>query len=824
MRRPLFRSAVPGLAFALLLSACGEGADILVIDEPSSTLLVETNADEGEGSLRAALDAAGADPAVNSIQVAPGLGALSVTAPLEYAGNQALRIVGNGLVIDGSGCGCDLLASTGGGDLDLFDLTLKSGNTGLRVSVPGSAAGVVTIRLVRLIVEENGGHGVYVGEEGSGGPAGLRVELASTVIRENGFDAGATDMDGIRVEEVGEGNLTFLARGSDFRDNAGDGADLREAGGGDLVADVQDSSFDGNGEQPQSVSESEDGFDASEAGAGSLDVRILNSTANGNHEQGVELTESGAGDLRATLTGLAASNNLGDNLLLREDLDAQGGAVPGAGGIIATLTDVTARGGHQDGARIQEFGAGDLNAQVQDGDFSDNSNNGLRVIQEGTGKGRLHLIRVVTDGNGGLPVTTDGAAVTEGGDRTTTVRVRNAEDAGFGSFRAALEMATADPLVNTILFESGIGVIEISRSLEYGGTQDLLITSAEAVVDGEDCSCDALVVSGGGDLTIEKMTFRNASENGIFVEIPHDATGLVTVTLDQVGIQGNGLHGFYLDDLADGNDSGGNSAAGIFLDFKNVAIQGNGFRQDITDRDGVRVEEGGSGGIELRADGSLFQGNAGDGVELREFGLGEVVVDIRFSRLDGNGSQPQNPDRMEDGLDIHEAGPGSVRLDIRGSDQTTSSLEGNGSRGINITEEGSGDVILNLDRVLGSGNGTGFMDVIEDADARSNPSGGSGNLEVTFNKVTAEQAGEDGVHLEEFGLGSLMVTTRELDLSGNGGDGLFVGENGVGDLLVEIRGSLFNGNGTILRDPNDPGSGVQAREEGAGVADVRLLN
>jgi len=824
VRRPLFPYAVVGLASAALFSACEDGTDILVIDEPSSTILVETNADEGDGSLRAALETASSDPAVNSIQVEPGLGTLSLSATLDYTGTQDLRIVGNGLVLDGGSCGCDLLASSGGADLDLLDLTLRSGRTGLRVMVPANGTEAVSTRLVRVTVENNDEFGVFVGETGAGGPAGVAVELVSTVVRQNGFAQGATDLDGVRVEEAGAGGITFSARASDIQDNAGDGVDLREAGLGDLVADIQDSSFDGNGEEPQSTSEVEDGFDASETGVGSLDVRILNTTARNNYQQGIALSESGAGDLRSTFTRLTTEENRGDNIFLIEDMDAQGGAVPGAGGIIATFTEVLAQEADDDGAQIQEIGAGDLNVQIQDGDFSGNSDDGLNVIQEGTGQGHLHLVRVVTDGNGGLPVTSEGTTVTEGEDQTTTVRVRNAEDEGFGTFRSALELASEDPAVSTILFEAGVGAIEIDSSLEYSGTQALHISGNQAIVDGEDCNCDALVVSGGGDLTIENLTIRNATGSGIFMEIPADATDLVTVTFDKVGIRGNGLHGFHLDDLADGNGAGANSAAGILLDFKEVTIEGNGFRQDVTDRDGLRVEEGGSGGIEFRAESTFILGNAGDGVELKESGLGEVVVDVRLSRIDSNGSQPQNPDNLEDGLDIHETGPGAVRLDVRGLDLTASSIADNGDLGIQIREEGSGDVIMNLDRVLADGNGSGLMGVMEDADSQNQGTEGNGSLDLTLNQVVTEEAGEDAIHLEEFGIGYLLVGARGVTASNNGGDGLYVQENGVGDLLLEIRDSFFDNNGTILRDPDDPGTGIQAEEKGAGLVDVRVVD
>jgi hypothetical protein len=846
VRRALLLSALMAVGAA---AACEDGADILIIDEPSSTLLVENNDDEGEGSLRAALEAASADPAVNSIQVGTGLGTVSIASSLEYTGDQPLRIVGNGLVIDGGGCGCDLLVASGGADLDLFDLTLKNGNRGLSVPVPGSVTGRMVVRLVRVTVEDNDGHGVYVGEGAGGSAASLQVEMVSSTVRRNGYADGSPDLDGIRVEESGEGELTFVARDLAATDNAGDGVDLREAGTGGLVVETQESSFDGNGEQPQDPTEPEDGFDASEAGSGSLDARIIASSASENLDQGIELTESGAGDLRATLSEVDALSNRGDNILFQEDFDALGGAVPGAGGIIATMTDVTAQEADDDGAQLDEFGAGDLTVQVQNGDFSDNEDDGLSVTQAGTGIGRLHLVNVVTEGNGGLPVDSEGTAVTEGNDQTTTVRVRNDDDSGFGSFRAALDAATADPSVTTIVFEAGVGLIEISRSLEFGGTQDLLISGGGAAVDGEDCACDAFVLTGGGDLIIEELSFLNASGNGVtksgggdltlreliiedvqgtgvFMDVPSTATGLVTVILDQANIQDSGLHGLHVDDLSDGGGggTGGNSAAGILLEMNSAVIRGNGFRQDVTDRDGVRIEEGGSGDIEVRITGSTVVENAGDGLELKESGLGEVDVDIRLGFLDSNGSQPQNPDRLEDGLDIQEAGPGDVRLVVWGEGTSAASVRNNSDLGFQITEEGSGSVLTDLDLVVATGNGSGMLEVTEDTDAEEAPTEGSGGITAEFNEVFAGASGEDGIRLTEYGVGDLRFTAHGLDSSDNGGDGLWMDEDGIGALAVDIRNSFFDDNGRVPLDPDDLGAGVQGMEAGSGSVDVHIVN
>lgn len=792
------------IALTTVFAACEDGTDILVIDESGSVYLVSNNADEGEGSLRAALEAANTDPAVNTIQVEAGVGTIALASALTYSGEQSLRILGNGVVIDGSECVCDLLVAPGGADLDLVDLTLANGENGLRVAVPSSRSGNVGIRLIGVRVENNGLHGVWV-DDGDAA-AGLDVEIISSFILGNGFIQGASDYDGVRVEEGGAGTLTFVTRDTEAGDNAGDGVDLREAGTGDLYIDVRDSDFGNNGEQPQNLDAPEDGFDAREVGSGSIDVRFVSSTASGNHARGVFLAEEGAGDIRGALTGVVASDNGAANLLLREDADAEGGAVPGAGGISVTFSQVTAEGSGEDGARIEELGAGDLVAQIQDSDFSDNDGDGLGVIQGGTGKGTLHLVRVNTDGNGGSPVSTEGTFVTDGDDQTTTVLVRNNEDTGFGSLRAALEMANLDEGIVHLLFEPGIAAIRLKSTLEYTGSQDLQITAEGALVDAEDCECDALVVSGSGNLTVSGLSFEDAAENGLLVtgggdltlrnlllrnmegngllmDVHEDAEGVVTVILDGVLVENNGLHGVFIDDLAPvfGPGTGASSAAGILLRVEGSTIQQNGYRQDVTDRDGVRIDEGGLGDIEVQITDSGILNNAGDGVELNEEDLGAIQTDILGSQINTNGRQPQNPDDLEDGLDISELGPGDVRVWIR-----ESFVRDNFARGFGLEESGSGDVWVTLEVVSATGNDERNLTIIEDLDARSEIVLGSGSLLLSFTQVTVTGGGVGGIVLEENGVGNLTGQLIDSTVRQNAGIGIHATQTPTGSGQLQL--------------------------------------
>lgn len=85
------------------------------------------------------------------------------------------------------------------------------------------------------------------------------------------------------------------------------------------------------------------------------------------------------------------------------------------------------------------------------------------------------------------------------------MRVRNANDAGPGSFRAAVEAANANDAIRRIEFADRIGVIELQRSVEYTGTQALSIDGNRASLDGAElgAGASAFVASGGGDLSVK---------------------------------------------------------------------------------------------------------------------------------------------------------------------------------------------------------------------------------------------------------------------------------------------------------------------------------
>ena len=131
------------------------------------------------------------------------------------------------------------------------------------------------------------------------------------------------------------------------------------------------------------------------------------------------------------------------------------------------------------------------------------------------------------------------------------VFVVNANDAGPGSFRAAIDRANASSAVTTIQFIGRVSTIALQQTVWFNGPQNLTINGAGAIVDGRNADGPAFRTTGGGDLTVVKLTVRNAPAEGIAVEVPSSATGTVRVELLDVAIIDNAGHGVLVNDQDD---------------------------------------------------------------------------------------------------------------------------------------------------------------------------------------------------------------------------------------------------------------------------------
>lgn len=363
------------------------------------------------------------------------------------------------------------------------------------------------------------------------------------------------------------------------------------------------------------------------------------------------------------------------------------------------------------------------------------------------------------------------------------VAVSSDADGGAGSFREAVEAANADASITSIRFATGVGTVALAATVTYTGSQGLAIDGRGAVIDASAVS-DALVATGGASLSLQDITIQDAMDDGVVVDVPPSASGTVSVELRGVTLSGHGAFGLHIDDQT--NDS----PASISLTVVQSRILDNGFSPTITDKDGIRVDEGGPGDIVSLIDRSVFTGNAADGIEYDEAEAGDVRVVVRNSQFDFNGTQPQDPSDLEDGFDIDEAGDGSVYADF-----LNVSTSGNDDGGIDLDEEGAGDIVMWLNQVVATDNIDDNIKASEDADVEDTPDvDGSGGIEFRMQNVVSTGSGDNGIQLEEFGIGDVNGEIVNTTSSDNADDGVNIDQADEGSGTVRLQASTFENN------------------------------
>jgi hypothetical protein len=361
-----------------------------------------------------------------------------------------------------------------------------------------------------------------------------------------------------------------------------------------------------------------------------------------------------------------------------------------------------------------------------------------------------------------------------GGVSPGTAVVTAPGDAGAGTLRDALLAASADPAIRTIKFAPGIGTVSLTTPLLFNGTQALEIDGEGATIEGPDCAgCAALVVNGAGGLTLQRLTVNGAGGNGVTLNVPADAVGVVEVRLVDAAVRDNGLHGLLVEDQVE------ESAASIRLVVFRSTIEGNGF-VGPTDLDGIRVNEGGIGDIDAQVQNSSFLANGADGLELDERGEGSVVLDARQSHFDDNG--PLDPDDLDDGIDVDEAGYGDIEVNLVGV-----TLDRNFDEGLDLNEGDAGSLLLFASDVHAHDNSGGDNVQLEEL--------GDGSMHARINGLSSSGAEDDGIQAEEADAGNLFLTLVNATITGNSDDGVVAEQGGAGGGLVELVAGTIAGNG-----------------------------
>ena len=357
-----------------------------------------------------------------------------------------------------------------------------------------------------------------------------------------------------------------------------------------------------------------------------------------------------------------------------------------------------------------------------------------------------------------------------------TAFVTNSNDSGPGSFRAAIDRANANQTIGSVQFLGRASTVALQETVWFTGPQDLTIGGGGATLDGSNAGGPAFRTTGGGDLTVFNITVRNAPAEGISVEVPSGATGTVRVRLLDVDIIGNAGHGVLVNDQDDPGTPmpDGDSDASVDVSIVGSRFLRNGY--SVSDRDGLRVNEGGNGDLKITVTLSQAEDNAADGIEVDERGAGDVRVEMFGSRIMRNGKF--DPADLDDGFDIDEFGDGSVLGSI-----TLSAANDNFEEGFDFNENDAGDLAVDMLLVEASGNGEEGIDYEEDDDVA-----GGGDLIARMELVRANgnHGGDAGLKIREKGEGNLDVTVRGVETSNNLTGGISIREDAAGSLLANI--------------------------------------
>lgn len=490
MIRVLTRLSV--FAFALAWAACSESptapADGVEVPEGITNELLAAPTATDAASLQAALDAA--DDNGGTVLVA---GQIVLDEPLTYSGSNRLSIlgVGNARIVGPvveiaapSNSGARVGEETVGDGLQILsdadlriigvDFEGQSGH-GIYYEFPSSASGTTRFSLSRVNFAGQGLSGMWIEDQKGGSElapvaidsdASIDLRLRNVTVSGTGFadDPAAmgmgscadtsefdgcawSDFDGFRINEGGEGNITFSFQSVGFFGNAGDGIEFDETSNGGVSGSVVNSAFDGNGAQPQFPADLEDGFDIDEAGDGVISVVMFNTTVNGNVDEGIDLDGAGGGDISLNAFNVTAVGNADENIkvsaftetVLRDltgDVIFDDEGEPEVevdcttGDLIFSLNnvnaDVSAEGR---GARFEECGDGDVRGFVRNSTFNGNlEDDGLRVDEEDNGTITLRMrdsevvgsagrgLRLTEDGAGDIVAIIDGSAFTDNDD------------------------------------------------------------------------------------------------------------------------------------------------------------------------------------------------------------------------------------------------------------------------------------------------------------------------------------------------------------------------------------------------------------------------
>lgn len=393
-------------------------------------ILVTSAEDSGEGTLRAALEAASKSDGLTQVLIATD-GDIEIKSTLDYAGTAPLAILGKGQTVKTS-VDTNLLTISQGADLTVTELNLagpgkfsieNQGGTGkgIFVDVRDDQTGTVTFILDDVEISGFADYGVLIsdcdvvdncgagrGGKGNGSPASILVRLNDVKIDDVGN--GHFDADGLRVDERGPGDIFFYAKDSEFTNAGADGIELDEGQEGGVFATAVDSRFDDNGNYCDGKllesflpKEAEGEFEDGEFKEADVPAKVTGSADDSCFEREVELYESGS------VKEYEISIDYDDGF----DIDEAG-----PGDLWALVVDTSVKGNHDEGLDFGEEGAGDLKLGIWNVDAKDNTDDALKMVESEDGDLSALLAKLTSKNNGGY-----GAALKQIDEGTLNVTV-----------------------------------------------------------------------------------------------------------------------------------------------------------------------------------------------------------------------------------------------------------------------------------------------------------------------------------------------------------------------------------------------------------------
>ncbi len=312
-----------------------------------------------------------------------------LSQPIIYNGEQALSIIGNNTLIDGSQAGDfirneDLSSVTQDASL-IFNTdatinlqrfsVINSASRGIAINIPQNSENqLVEVNLNKIEILDSALYGFHIDDntnEFDDGDSGSNAIIKLTISNSQfiGNDTGAIDFDGVKVEERSNGDIIVSIKNSRIDYNGGDGMELDEVGLGSVKVSIEKSTRNKNGFYNEL--DLNDGFDIDEAGEGHIEISLNKVEAN-NMDEGFDFDEADQGDIALIITNSQANNNTDEGSKLDEEDN-------GSISMVAHRSVISNNG--DDGLQLSELGLGNIVALAGKLTVLSNAKYGIKAEQ-----------------------------------------------------------------------------------------------------------------------------------------------------------------------------------------------------------------------------------------------------------------------------------------------------------------------------------------------------------------------------------------------------------------------------------------------------------